>query len=122
MSFSWIKIIKITVSYGPKGSTIIQAMLLEMFNPLTTPTDAIYPLSLAKFTEWYLVPHISTLWIAEDLGCTYETAWEERTASSNFGKNVYPAEDDDEEFDNVIQDGRKMARASFLCLIFDAIY
>jgi hypothetical protein len=91
-------------SYGEKGSAIIQSTLLRMYDPVYTPTDAFTPFTLTQFTEWFLVPHIATCLIAQDLDCSPETAWEEMVASSDMGYQAQRVEDDDEELDKILKE------------------
>jgi len=90
-------------SYGPKGGVIIQAMLLRMYNPTTTPTDAFAPLSLAMFTQCFLVPFIACLLIAADMDCSTETAREEMANSSDLGESLYGADDEDDDIDDILK-------------------
>ena len=72
-------------SYGPKGSVIIQAVLLRLYDPTKTLTEAFVLLDLPKFTHCFLIPYIATALIAEDRDCSYETAHQQMIISGDVG-------------------------------------
>lgn len=81
-----------------------------MFNPSSTPCDAFAPLSLSKFTSYILVPYIGHRLIAGDLNCGSTAAYQEMVDSGDTGANLQPAEDDDQEIDELVRANNRKAR------------
>lgn len=91
--------------YGCRGFEVIVLQLQSQFlsksseHPLTSEKAA--PLTPEYFIRRVLVPEISLLLIAEDLGCSRDDPKVKVTleTSRNFGSVVYPIEDEDEHED-----------------------
>jgi hypothetical protein len=73
-----------------------------MYHPVKTPQHAFAPLSLARFTECVLVPHIACRLIAEDLSCSLEDAYEEMLDSILTGQSLQPERDHDDELEYIL--------------------
>ena len=82
-----------------------------MFDPLKTPLDAFLPLSLTKFTQYFLVPYVAHKLIMEDLGASATVAFKEMLDSADAGDNLHPKEDDDNELDSILEMNAQAARS-----------
>ncbi|EGO29005.1 hypothetical protein SERLADRAFT_433020 [Serpula lacrymans var. lacrymans S7.9] len=92
--------------YGAKGSSIIESVLVQIIDLKTTPIHSFWPLSLSRFTRYFLVPFVACTLISEDLKCSLEEAYEEIIASGNAGQNIHLYEENDKQLD-------KISRAEF---------
>jgi hypothetical protein len=93
-------------SYGPKGFAVFQATLNKLFNPQTAAInpDIFAPMTLDRFNEFVLIPHIACRLIAEDRKCNIEEAFRVMVASGDAGDLLQPIVDSgkDERFDNLL--------------------
>ncbi|KAG2338584.1 hypothetical protein BDR05DRAFT_1004030 [Suillus weaverae] len=94
--------------YGPKGAVVFQAMLNKLFDPQTAAInpDIFAPMTLDRFNEFVLIPHITCHLIAEDRKCNIEEAFRVMVASGDAGDLLQPILDSgkDERFDNLLMD------------------
>jgi RTC4-like domain len=81
-----------------------------MFDPITTSTDAFWPLSLSQFTTYVLVPFVVVHLIQQDLCCSISAAYEEMMDSADVGARFQQASDDDEELDEILKNNNHIAR------------
>lgn len=63
----------------------------------------VHPLTFQVFIEHLLVPHVGTVLIAEDKSLSLEEAHRVMLCSGEFGRHQFPVQDDDDDFDNIIQ-------------------
>ncbi|KAI6156819.1 hypothetical protein BKA82DRAFT_4345864 [Pisolithus tinctorius] len=88
--------------YGDKGAAIIKHTLIALFLASAELTAAIWPLPLAQFTTYFMVPYIVTLLITDDYSpTTVVKAHKIMVASSDAGSLIHPANDDDTELEEI---------------------
>ena len=71
------------------------------------------PLNPSQFTLYVLVPHIACILIQEDFSCDAHKAYKIMTKSADDGASLYPADegdDDDDELDKVVHSNFRAAR------------
>lgn len=90
------------ISYGEKGSFIIQNTLIWMFPQDQYLIKNLQPLTFQVFVEHLLVPHVATILISQDRELELQDAYELMLSSSDFGHCKFPVEDDDDELDSII--------------------
>jgi hypothetical protein len=78
-------------------------MLLRMFNPRKTSSDAFSQFSLSNFTQYFLVPYVAHNLIAEDLRQSPKRAFDKMLESSNAGESLHPEVDDDDELEGILE-------------------
>jgi len=93
-------------SYGPKGAAVFQATLNKLFDPQTAAInpDIFAPMTLNRFNEFVLIPHIACRLIAEDRKCNMDEAFKVMVASSDAGELLQSISDtgQDERFDDLL--------------------
>ncbi|KAF8839070.1 hypothetical protein BDN67DRAFT_1059911 [Paxillus ammoniavirescens] len=89
--------------YGSKGAAIIESTIMQIVDPKTTPTDSIAPLSLSRFTHYFLVPFVGSHLIAHDLGCDFKTACCTMIASATIGESLHPAGNNNDGLEEVLK-------------------
>lgn len=89
-------------SYGPKGSHIIEAVLLAVLDRKTINTDTFAPLSFSTFRKLYLIPLVATWLIAEDKSCSLKEAWDVMASSALHGSILQQVDGDDDELDEIV--------------------
>ncbi|KAI5996616.1 hypothetical protein F5J12DRAFT_785397 [Pisolithus orientalis] len=88
--------------YGDKGAAIIKHTLIALFPASAELTAAIWPLLLAQFTTYFMVPYIATLLITDDYSpTTVVKAHKIMVASSNVGSLIHPTNDDNAELEEI---------------------
>ncbi|KAF4594351.1 hypothetical protein EYR40_009154 [Pleurotus pulmonarius] len=88
--------------YGPKGSHIIEAVLLAVLDRKTINTDTFAPLSFSTFRKLYLIPLVATWLIAEDKSCSLKEAWDVMASSALHGLILQQVDGDDDELDEIV--------------------
>ncbi|KIK88629.1 hypothetical protein PAXRUDRAFT_152247, partial [Paxillus rubicundulus Ve08.2h10] len=89
--------------YRPKGAAIIESTIMRIVDPKTMPTDSIAPLSLSRFTHYFLIPFVGSHLIAHDLGCDFKTACHTMITSATIGESLHPAGNNDNSLEEVLK-------------------
>ena len=90
-------------SYGMKGAAIIEASLMKIVGVNNPPGSTIAPLSLARFTRYFLIPFVASRLISVDLRCNLKLAYEIMCSSSETGAILQPEDDVDEELEEILR-------------------
>lgn len=90
-------------SYGMKGAAIIEASLMKIVGVNNPPGSTIAPLSLARFTWYFLIPFVASHLIAVDLRCDLKLAYEIMCSSGETGAILQPEDDVDEELEEILR-------------------
>ncbi|KIJ08037.1 hypothetical protein PAXINDRAFT_18796 [Paxillus involutus ATCC 200175] len=101
--------------YGSKGAAIIESTLMCIVDLERTPTESFAPLTLSRFTRYFLVPFIGAHLISQDLKCAPEVAFGEMLESVDAGDTLHPAEDGDEDLEDIMKanmDARRRERTA----------
>jgi hypothetical protein len=106
-------------SYGERGTAVISSVLNRLFNPITTTSNSIKPLSFNLYTSYILVPYVAHLLIAEDLGCPPEEAYNVMKESAVCGVQVHYWREDDPDIDDIVMNNQRLAHKgkSSVCLL-----
>ncbi|KIM60848.1 hypothetical protein SCLCIDRAFT_123341, partial [Scleroderma citrinum Foug A] len=90
--------------YGEKGSAIIQHTLMALFPLSLGLAVTLCPPSHSQFLTYFMVPHVAALLIAKDYDyTTVPKSHKIMVASSDAGAFVHPADDDDDELEEIYQ-------------------
>lgn len=85
--------------------------LVGLFPLDETHNDAFKPLSHVQFLEYFLIPHVASALIAQDLGTTLAGGYYCMEATGDVGKLQYPELDEDEELDDIYRSNLRLFKA-----------
>ncbi|KAF9219823.1 hypothetical protein BS17DRAFT_854134 [Gyrodon lividus] len=96
--------------YGSKGAAIIESTLMCIVDLERTPMESFAPLTLSCFMRYFLVPFIGAHLISQNLECAVEVAFKEMLESADAGDALHPAEDSDEDLENIMKTNMDVRR------------
>ena len=85
------------LSYGERGSVIIQQLLYSMFPPESLSSAVFKPLNSTEFLQRVLLPEAGLQLIIEDQICEEEEALFTMRASTMYGMGMFPDIGDKDE-------------------------
>ncbi|KIK90690.1 hypothetical protein PAXRUDRAFT_151371 [Paxillus rubicundulus Ve08.2h10] len=92
-----------TLTYGSLATAIIELTLMCIVDLERTPTESFTPLTLSHFTWYFLVPFIGAHLISQDLKCAPNVAFKEMLESADAGDTLHPAEDGDDDLEDIMK-------------------
>ena len=90
-------------SYGMKGAAIVEASLMKIVGVNNPPGSTIAPLSLARFTWYFLIPFVASHLISMDLRCDLKLAYEIMCSSGKTGAILQPEDNVNEELEEIFE-------------------